>query len=51
MNFSSNPEATRSRWWGFAAVLGLHVVVVWALTQGLVVCSCCPSLNRPCRSL
>ncbi|XVJ69500.1 MAG: energy transducer TonB [Rhizobacter sp.] len=35
MNFSSNPEATRSRWWGFAAVLGLHVVVGWALTQGL----------------
>lgn len=35
MNFSSNPEATRSRWWGFAAVLGLHVVVGWALTRGL----------------
>ncbi|MFM8900903.1 MAG: energy transducer TonB [Burkholderiales bacterium] len=35
MNFSSNPEATRSRWWGFAAVLCLHVVVGWALTQGL----------------
>ncbi len=35
MNFSPDLEASRRRWWGFAAVLGLHVVVGWALTQGL----------------
>jgi protein TonB len=36
MNFSPNLQATRSRWWGFAAVLALHLLVGWALVEGLV---------------
>jgi periplasmic protein TonB len=34
MNFSPDALGSRRRWLGFAVVLGLHVLLAWAVTQG-----------------
>jgi periplasmic protein TonB len=36
MNFSPDAFSSRRRWLGFAVVLGLHLLVGWALVEGLV---------------